>query len=92
MLLTDPMLAWACFFGPLLPYQYRLEGPGKWAGARDAILTVWERILPINKNGLTFKSSSRSVLVSRLCTLLPLMLLLFVVILLPVVLAIMLKN
>ncbi|KAF3691143.1 Dimethylaniline monooxygenase [N-oxide-forming] 5 [Channa argus] len=44
MLLTDPRLALNVMFGPCTPYQYRLRGPGKWAGARQAILTQWERV------------------------------------------------
>ncbi|XP_075616409.1 dimethylaniline monooxygenase [N-oxide-forming] 4 isoform X2 [Balearica regulorum gibbericeps] len=45
LLLTDPRLALAVFFGPCTPYQYRLVGRGKWSGARDAILTQWRRTL-----------------------------------------------
>ncbi|XP_021344877.1 dimethylaniline monooxygenase [N-oxide-forming] 5-like [Mizuhopecten yessoensis] len=45
MLLKDTQLAMKCFFGPCTPYQYRLEGPGKWSGARDAILTQMDRTL-----------------------------------------------
>ncbi|NXT25875.1 FMO4 monooxygenase, partial [Syrrhaptes paradoxus] len=45
LLLTDPRLALAVFFGPCTPYQYRLMGRGKWSGARDAILTQWQRTL-----------------------------------------------
>ncbi|KAM6080029.1 dimethylaniline monooxygenase [N-oxide-forming] 4-like isoform 2-T6 [Theristicus caerulescens] len=45
LLLTDPRLALAIFFGPCSPYQYRLVGRGKWSGARDAILTQWQRTL-----------------------------------------------
>ena len=41
---SDPALALRCLFGPCLPYQYRLMGPGKWNGARDAINTMWERV------------------------------------------------
>uniref|UniRef100_A0A3Q2WZ73 Flavin-containing monooxygenase n=1 Tax=Haplochromis burtoni TaxID=8153 RepID=A0A3Q2WZ73_HAPBU len=44
MLLTDPRLGMNVLFGPCTPYQYRLRGPGKWAGARQAILTQWERV------------------------------------------------
>lgn len=44
MLLTDPRLGMNVLFGPCTPYQYRLRGPGKWAGAREAILTQWERV------------------------------------------------
>ena len=40
----DPMLAIRCFFGLWLPYQYRLRGPGKWDGAKEAIETAWDRI------------------------------------------------
>ncbi|KAL1481895.1 hypothetical protein MTO96_015211 [Rhipicephalus appendiculatus] len=42
LLLTDPALAWACVFGPCLPYQYRLHGPGPWPRARQQILDFWE--------------------------------------------------
>ncbi|KAM3840230.1 flavin-containing monooxygenase 1-like isoform 1-T3 [Vipera latastei] len=45
LLLKDPMLAMKIFFGPCSPYQYRLTGPGKWDGARNAILKQWERVL-----------------------------------------------
>uniref|UniRef100_I3J3L1 Flavin-containing monooxygenase n=1 Tax=Oreochromis niloticus TaxID=8128 RepID=I3J3L1_ORENI len=40
----DPTLALQVFLGPCTPYQYRLTGPGKWAGARQAILTQWDRV------------------------------------------------
>lgn len=43
--MTDPKIAFLCFFGPCTPYQYRLTGPGKWSGAREAILTQWQRTL-----------------------------------------------
>ncbi|NXS14759.1 FMO4 monooxygenase, partial [Neodrepanis coruscans] len=45
LLLTDPQLALAIFFGPCTPYQYRLVGRGAWSGARGAILTQWQRTL-----------------------------------------------
>ncbi|XP_033728026.1 dimethylaniline monooxygenase [N-oxide-forming] 5-like [Pecten maximus] len=41
--MSDPSLAFNCFFGPCTPYQFRLEGPCKWEGARPAILTQWDR-------------------------------------------------
>lgn len=44
LLLTDPRVGLNVMFGPCTPYQYRLRGPGKWAGARQAILTQWERV------------------------------------------------
>ncbi|KAM4651733.1 flavin-containing monooxygenase 5-like isoform 1-T3 [Discoglossus pictus] len=45
LFLTDPKLGWHVYFGPCTPYQYRLTGPGKWPGARKAILTQWQRTL-----------------------------------------------
>ncbi|KFP21360.1 Dimethylaniline monooxygenase [N-oxide-forming] 5, partial [Egretta garzetta] len=45
LFLTDPKLALEVAFGPCTPYQYRLRGPGKWAGAREAILTQRQRII-----------------------------------------------
>ncbi|XP_042781215.1 flavin-containing monooxygenase 3 isoform X1 [Panthera pardus] len=45
LFLTDPKLAVEVFFGPCSPYQFRLVGPGKWPGARKAILTQWDRTL-----------------------------------------------
>ncbi|XP_041370067.1 flavin-containing monooxygenase 5-like [Gigantopelta aegis] len=44
MLMSDPKLALKCWFGPCIPAQYRLTGPGEWSGARDVILTSWERM------------------------------------------------
>uniref|UniRef100_A0A674MLW9 Flavin-containing monooxygenase n=1 Tax=Takifugu rubripes TaxID=31033 RepID=A0A674MLW9_TAKRU len=43
-LMTDPKLGLQLLLGPCTPYQYRLTGPGRWAGARQAILTQWERV------------------------------------------------
>ncbi|KAM7388523.1 hypothetical protein PAMP_024691 [Pampus punctatissimus] len=45
LLLRDPRLALQVLLGPCTPYQYRLTGPGQWAGARQAILTQWERVV-----------------------------------------------
>ncbi|KAM3915360.1 flavin-containing monooxygenase 5-like [Leptodactylus fuscus] len=47
--ITDPKLASELFFGPCTPYQYRLTGPGKWPGARKAILSQRERIIKPTK-------------------------------------------
>lgn len=41
---TDPRLALQLLLGPCTPVQYRLQGPGKWAGARQTILTTEDRI------------------------------------------------
>ena len=40
----DWRLALACFFGPCTPYQYRIHGPGRWDGAKEAIATQWDRV------------------------------------------------
>ncbi|XP_002740302.1 flavin-containing monooxygenase 5-like [Saccoglossus kowalevskii] len=46
---TDPKLAFKCYFGPFSTYQYRLIGPGKWEGARETIVTIWDRVAaPLN--------------------------------------------
>uniref|UniRef100_A0A8C3F995 Flavin-containing monooxygenase n=1 Tax=Chrysemys picta bellii TaxID=8478 RepID=A0A8C3F995_CHRPI len=45
LFLMDPKLAVEVFFGPCTSYQYRLRRPGKWDGARKAILTQRERII-----------------------------------------------
>ncbi|KAK3766820.1 hypothetical protein RRG08_051965 [Elysia crispata] len=42
-LLFDPVLFWHLMFGPGVSYQYRLDGPHTWPGARKAILTVEDR-------------------------------------------------
>ncbi|XP_070547899.1 dimethylaniline monooxygenase [N-oxide-forming] 2-like [Ptychodera flava] len=42
LLLSDPKLAFAYEYGPMVPYWYRLQGPGAWPGARDRILNVVE--------------------------------------------------
>ena len=34
---SDPALALRCFFGPCTPVQFRILGPGAWAGAKKAI-------------------------------------------------------
>ncbi|XP_077188363.1 flavin-containing monooxygenase 5-like [Paroedura picta] len=49
LFLMDPKLAWKVFFGPCSPAQFRLNGPGKWDGAREAILTQNERIVRATK-------------------------------------------
>jgi len=44
LLKTDPRLALAVFFGPCLPFHYRLTGPGSWSLARQTTLDVWDRL------------------------------------------------
>lgn len=45
LFVTDPTLWTTLMFGPLLPYQYRLDGPGRWPKAREALLTAEDRIV-----------------------------------------------
>lgn len=62
LFLKDPRLAWEVFFGPCTPYQYRLMGPGKWDGARNAILTQWDRTLkPLKTRTVSDSSKSASL-------------------------------
>ncbi|NXU17416.1 FMO1 monooxygenase, partial [Pardalotus punctatus] len=58
LLCTDPWLALTIFFGPCSPYQYRLGGPGRWEGARQAILTQWDRVLKPTRTRVPAGSSS----------------------------------
>ncbi|PVD18906.1 hypothetical protein C0Q70_21465 [Pomacea canaliculata] len=44
LLLTDPKLGLRVLCGPCVPSQFRLQGPGHWPGAREAILTVMDRV------------------------------------------------
>ncbi|NXI21662.1 FMO1 monooxygenase, partial [Sterrhoptilus dennistouni] len=58
LLFTDPWLALTIFFGPCSPYQFRLGGPGRWVGARQAILTQWDRVLKPTRTRVPVGSSS----------------------------------
>ncbi|NXE75535.1 FMO1 monooxygenase, partial [Cochlearius cochlearius] len=58
LLCRDPRLALTIFFGPCTPYQYRLGGPGHWEGARQAILTQWDRTLKPTRTRVPAGSSS----------------------------------
>ncbi|XP_069335356.1 flavin-containing monooxygenase 5-like [Eulemur rufifrons] len=63
LFLWDPKLAMEIFFGPCTPYQYRLQGPGKWAGAREAIMTQRGRIVkPLRTRIVTCNQRPLSVL------------------------------
>ncbi|XP_022051520.1 flavin-containing monooxygenase 5-like [Acanthochromis polyacanthus] len=65
LLLRDPVLWMKVFFGPCTPYQFRLTGPGRWAGARQAILTQWERVVqPFRTREVPEPKIRRSVLCS----------------------------
>ena len=43
-LFTNPSFWYKMYYGPNVPYAYRLVGPHKWDGAREAIETATERI------------------------------------------------
>ncbi|KAM6305905.1 flavin-containing monooxygenase 1-like [Aegotheles albertisi] len=58
LLCRDPRLALTISFGPCTPYQYRLRGPGCWEGARQAILTQWDRVLKPTRTRVPTGSSS----------------------------------
>ncbi|NWI88204.1 FMO1 monooxygenase, partial [Pitta sordida] len=58
LLCRDPWLALTIFFGPCSPYQYRLRGPKCWEGARQAILTQWDRVLKPTRTRVPAGSSS----------------------------------
>uniref|UniRef100_A0A3P8SZB7 Flavin-containing monooxygenase n=1 Tax=Amphiprion percula TaxID=161767 RepID=A0A3P8SZB7_AMPPE len=65
LLLRDPVLWMKVFFGPCTPYQFRLTGPGRWAGARQAILTQWERVVqPFRTRQVPEPETRRSALCS----------------------------
>ncbi|XP_053381050.1 flavin-containing monooxygenase 5-like isoform X2 [Mercenaria mercenaria] len=70
MFFRDPVLTLKCIFGPCTPYQYRLEGPGAWKGARKAILTQWDRTLaPLKTRSmkLEVKRSQKGFVVFFMC-------------------------
>ncbi|KAG3255487.1 dimethylaniline monooxygenase [N-oxide-forming] 5, transcript variant X1 [Ictidomys tridecemlineatus] len=55
---TDPKLALQLLLGPCTPAQFRLRGPGKWAGARKTILSTDDRIRKPMKTRVMDKSDS----------------------------------
>ncbi|XGW28478.1 hypothetical protein V3C99_008333 [Haemonchus contortus] len=57
LFMTDPLLALQVYFGPCVPYEYRLHGPHPWSGARDAIMNVDERVFKAT-NSNRYKSNS----------------------------------
>ncbi|KAH7711955.1 Protein FMO-5 [Aphelenchoides avenae] len=44
LFLKDPLLGKTVLFGPNCNYVYRLSGPHSWEGARDAIISVEDRV------------------------------------------------
>ena len=69
VLLADPLLWMQLVFGPTYSYVYRLRGPHKWDGARDAIVTARERIIaPVHNRRVEIPrvSSKRNPTILRL--------------------------
>ncbi|KAM4021801.1 dimethylaniline monooxygenase [N-oxide-forming] 2-like [Anomaloglossus baeobatrachus] len=66
LLITDPKLALQVFFGPCTPYQYRLTGPGKWTGARNAILTQWSRTINPARTRVVQKSTDSRTIIQHI--------------------------
>lgn len=62
---TDPRLGFQVLFGPCTPYQFRLMGPGKWSGAKNAIMTQWNRIIKPTKTR-TLKNSTQDASFPRM--------------------------
>ncbi|XP_078498638.1 dimethylaniline monooxygenase [N-oxide-forming] 2-like [Lissotriton helveticus] len=65
LLLSEPRLALEVFFSACTSPQYRLTGPGKWDGARNAILTKWVRVVTPMKMRVV-KKTKRSPLSTML--------------------------
>ncbi|XP_077963917.1 flavin-containing monooxygenase 5 [Gasterosteus aculeatus] len=58
---TDYQLFKRILWGPVTAYQYRLVGPGKWAGARGAIFTQFDRMFkPLKTRELEVEKASVS--------------------------------
>ncbi|GMT06013.1 hypothetical protein PENTCL1PPCAC_28187, partial [Pristionchus entomophagus] len=49
---NDPSMAISSLFAPFASYFYRLRGPHAWPGAREAVLTIEDRIIQDNLLGL----------------------------------------
>ncbi|NP_001003061.1 dimethylaniline monooxygenase [N-oxide-forming] 1 [Canis lupus familiaris] len=79
LLLTDPRLALTIFFGPCTPYQFRLTGPGKWKGARNAILTQWDRTFKVTKTRIVQESPTPFASLLKLLSLLALLMAIFLI-------------
>ena len=53
LLKTDPCLALKMYFGPMTPFHMRVMGHGAWPGAKQAIMTTWDRVVtPFNSRKL----------------------------------------
>jgi len=66
VLKTDPRLAVKMYFGPLTPFQMRLMGHGAWPGARQAIMTTWDRVVTAFNSHQLIQEQPRNVIKSLL--------------------------
>lgn len=67
---TDPKLALQLLLGPCTPIQYRLQGPGKWDGARKALLATEDRIRkPLMTRAIASSNSTTSTITMARCVL-----------------------
>ncbi|GFT56993.1 dimethylaniline monooxygenase 5 [Nephila pilipes] len=61
LLFKDFYLFWMCFTGPFLSYQFRLNGPYKWDGARKAIVDCYDRVMfPLSARTSTNKITANN--------------------------------
>uniref|UniRef100_H2YD45 Flavin-containing monooxygenase n=1 Tax=Ciona savignyi TaxID=51511 RepID=H2YD45_CIOSA len=69
LFITDRKLARKVWYEFCSAYQYRLKGPGKWAGAREAIMGQQSRMFcPLHTRATSKRSKSKNKLVfSILC-------------------------
>ncbi|KAM9106758.1 LOW QUALITY PROTEIN: flavin-containing monooxygenase 1 [Megaptera novaeangliae] len=79
LLLTDPHLALTIFVGPCTPYQFHLTGPGKWEGARNAIMTQWDRTFKVTKTRVVQESPSPFASLLKLFSFLALLVAIFLI-------------
>ncbi|XP_047443835.1 flavin-containing monooxygenase 5-like [Mugil cephalus] len=64
---TDFPLFKRIMWGPVTAYQYRLQGPGKWEGARKAIFTQFDRMYqPLKTRKLDVQQDSSTGLLIKL--------------------------
>ncbi|GBN05605.1 Dimethylaniline monooxygenase [N-oxide-forming] 2 [Araneus ventricosus] len=68
MFFTDRRLVFKLIFGPSLSYQYRLQEPHSWDGAREAIMTAEDRVLyPLMKeNSKTIEENKFLVIIRKI--------------------------
>jgi len=61
LLKSDLRLFLKVLFGPVTPYQFRLFGPLTWPGARDTILSQWDRVkAPLSTRKCATTDTARS--------------------------------